>query len=674
MLKRFLQEVEGIGMKLLQHLLVAPAALTFLIAPLSAQAADLNIDSVSDYSATLDLEQAKQLLQQVTSVNQFNDVYPTDWAYQALVRLVKTYGCVAGYPNGSFRGYIPITRYEAAALLASCLDRVTEMTEEVEQLLKEFESELNFVAGSIMLLEDRVGSLEASQFSTTTKLKGKTTFTMGSTKAYGTNDGSKYYWNYDRKHQIVEIDGRESPLGSTQNSRSWQKTREAWRAVHNRDGSLKEKDGKRGTEIIKGTKLEKHYKDIRSRKFRDHKSWKKDATGGGTRAYNSQYGAFTFNYEQKLNLKTSFTGKDLLYASFTAGNFCDNAFAGDGVSLTKLSTAPCTEDILGLGRLYYRFPLKNDELIDHSLIFIVGPMARNTESLGMWPSAYNRGGARILDWTGLAGVPNVYNKATGAMFGVIYKEKTENKGDPAFSVSMNYVAEDGGDGDPVLGGMFTNNSRGNFLVQAGWGGEEYGVAFAYRYGQCGTGQRRGTNFMMDDSFNNECWRDVWNWTEEDLYQGDYIAERSERNSHNFALNGYWVPQETGWIPSVSVGYARSAITGSGFFKYSPVASQSWFVGLKWDDVFDVGNDLGVGFGMPNFATELAGGHTPNDANYLVELYASFQVTDNIQITPSVFWMTRPLGHYTASLSGDQDQNGASTFGIFGGLIQSVFRF
>ena len=50
-------------MKLLKHLLVAPAALTFLITPLSAKAADLNIDSVSDYSATLDLEQAKQLLQ-----------------------------------------------------------------------------------------------------------------------------------------------------------------------------------------------------------------------------------------------------------------------------------------------------------------------------------------------------------------------------------------------------------------------------------------------------------------------------------------------------------------------------------------------------------------------------------------------------------------------------------
>ena len=45
--------------------------------------------------------------------------------------------------------------------------------------------------------------------------------------------------------------------------------------MHNRDGSLKEKDGKRGTELIKVTKLEKHYKDIRSRKFGDHKTWKK---------------------------------------------------------------------------------------------------------------------------------------------------------------------------------------------------------------------------------------------------------------------------------------------------------------------------------------------------------------------------------------------------------------
>ena len=65
--------------------------------------------------------------------------------------------------------------------------------------------------------------------------------------------------------------------------------------------------------------------------------------------------------------------------------------------------------------------------------------------------------------------------------------------------------------------MFTNNS-----YRPGRLGGEGMVSFAYRYGQ-GTASA-GTNFY--DSFNNECRRDVWNWTEEDLYQGDYIAERS----------------------------------------------------------------------------------------------------------------------------------------------------
>ncbi|MDP6851955.1 MAG: hypothetical protein QGH52_04665, partial [Prochlorococcaceae cyanobacterium ETNP1_MAG_8] len=55
-------------MKLFQQLLVAPAALG-LMAPVVAQAADLNIDGVSDYSASGE---------QVTSVSQFSDVYPTD--------------------------------------------------------------------------------------------------------------------------------------------------------------------------------------------------------------------------------------------------------------------------------------------------------------------------------------------------------------------------------------------------------------------------------------------------------------------------------------------------------------------------------------------------------------------------------------------------------------------
>ena len=104
-------------MTFVQQLLVAPAALGLIAS--SANAAELNINGVSDYAATA----SGNSLEQVTSVTQFADVVPTDWAYQALANLLETYGCVAGYPNSSFHGNRAMTRYEAAALLNACLDR-----------------------------------------------------------------------------------------------------------------------------------------------------------------------------------------------------------------------------------------------------------------------------------------------------------------------------------------------------------------------------------------------------------------------------------------------------------------------------------------------------------------------------------------------------------------------
>ena len=173
-------------MKLFQQLLVAPAALG-LIAPLAvvnspaAKAAELNINGVSDYAATAN----GNSLDQVTSVTQFSDVYPTDWAYQALANLVETYGCVAGYPNGTFRGNRAMTRYEAAALLNACLDRVTEVTDDLKRLIAEFETELAILKGRVDGLEARVGELEANQFSTTTKLNGQATWVFGASRYKG---------------------------------------------------------------------------------------------------------------------------------------------------------------------------------------------------------------------------------------------------------------------------------------------------------------------------------------------------------------------------------------------------------------------------------------------------------------------------------------------------------
>ncbi|MDJ0734212.1 MAG: iron uptake porin [Nostocaceae cyanobacterium] len=128
---------------------------------------------------------------QVTSVSQFSDVQPTDWAFQALQSLVERYGCIAGYPNGTYRGNRALTRYEFAAGLNACLDRVNELiatatadlvTREdlatLQRLQEEFAAELATLRGRVDALEARTAELEANQFSTTTKLAGEAIFAL----------------------------------------------------------------------------------------------------------------------------------------------------------------------------------------------------------------------------------------------------------------------------------------------------------------------------------------------------------------------------------------------------------------------------------------------------------------------------------------------------------------
>lgn len=123
---------------------------------------------------------------QLNSVSQLADVQPTDWAYEALRSLVERYGCIVGYPDGTYRGNRPLTRYEFAAGLNACLDRVNELivaglAESVTQddlsvlqrLQEEFAAELATLRGRVDALESRTAELEANQFSTTTKLFGQ---------------------------------------------------------------------------------------------------------------------------------------------------------------------------------------------------------------------------------------------------------------------------------------------------------------------------------------------------------------------------------------------------------------------------------------------------------------------------------------------------------------------
>ncbi|NJK30814.1 MAG: iron uptake porin [Acaryochloris sp. RU_4_1] len=118
-------------------------------------------------------------ISQVTSVSQLSDVQPTDWAFQSIQSLVERYGCVAGYPDGSFKPNRAMSRREAAALVNACLDNLSnrfatkEDLDAVKALQDEFAAELATLRGRVDGLEARVATVEAQQFSTTTKLQGQ---------------------------------------------------------------------------------------------------------------------------------------------------------------------------------------------------------------------------------------------------------------------------------------------------------------------------------------------------------------------------------------------------------------------------------------------------------------------------------------------------------------------
>ena len=557
-------------MKLFKQLLVAPAALG-LLAPVAVGATEVNVAGVADYASTGE---------QVTSIDQFSDVYPTDWAYQALSNLIERYGCVAGYPDGSYRGNRAMTRFEAAALLNACLDRVTEVTDEVKRLVMEFEKELAILKGRVDGLEARVGELEATQFSTTTKLKGQTTFVIGASTASSNVDGAADF-------------------------------------------------------------------------------------------YAATQGATTFNYDTRLFLDTSFTGKDLLRTMLRAGNFGSSVF---GNGMTTMETAfeePAGPNSVAINRVWYQFP------IGENFTATVGGLVRQDDMLAVWPSAYPAD--TVLDFFTYAGAPGAYNLALGQGGGLSWAKD-------GFSISANYVSANGFVSDPnpglfvsddedFIGEDFTDNCGGigtdcaasNGTVQIAYTDDNWGIAAAYNYasGDNGIGIYSGNGTPAAVSF----------------------AGLGVTNS--FGLSAYWSPESASWFPSISTGWGINTTNidnDSSTFADS-ATSQSWYVGLQWSDVFLKGNAAGMAVGQSTFITgvdfdsDYEGSEFIGDGNYAWEWWYMFQVTDNISVTPALFYLSRPLGQGTAGLGGgglgpDGEPVGDNdnTFSNFGGLIKTTFKF
>lgn len=520
--------------------------------------------AMNTYMLQQDIDEVKawRSQNQVTSVNQFSDVKPTDWAYQALSNLVERYGCVAGYPNGTFKGGQAMTRFEAAALLNACLDRVTETTDELKRLQQEFSKELTVLKGKVDGLENRVGELEAMQFSSTTKLRGKADMILG---------GTSYTGNYNK--QAIYQSATPPPQE-----------------------------------------------------------------------------ALTLNYRLTLDLDTSFTGRDLLYTRLRSGNFANSAFSGSSstsyVPLAQLEDANNNQNVLQVDKLWYQFP------VGDNWQFYIGPRIENYYMLAVQPTLYANGDFILKNFKD-RGAPGVYGNSTGSGGGFWWRSNKGSNG-ARLSWSNSYVARNGDNGNPGAGGIASNNGQGKFVSQLAYGSQQWQVSTAYAYTTSAMTMGRGT---IDGA----------------------ASVPANSNASSWAINAFWQPKNSGWIPSVSLGYEVSWFNlgnqnnGAAFPNGTRTQSMAWMTGLQWDNAFVDGNVLGFGMGGPQWVTKQTGGVTPNDGNMAFELWYKVQATDNISITPAVFYLSRPFGQDTGS-SNRFGGAGTTQFGTFGYLLKTTFRF
>lgn len=192
---------------------LAQAVLSEATVPLDAT------EPVTDVANLAPETQPTSGMDQVTSVSQLTDVKPTDWAFQSLQSLVERYGCIVGYPDKTYRGNRALSRYEFAAGLNACMDRINELVTAgtadlvkkedllaLQKLQEEFAAELATLRGRVGALEARTATLEKQQFSTTTKLFGQVIFgVQGRNSPDISLAGFKFNGNDDQVNVISNV-------------------------------------------------------------------------------------------------------------------------------------------------------------------------------------------------------------------------------------------------------------------------------------------------------------------------------------------------------------------------------------------------------------------------------------------------------------------------------------
>ncbi|MBD2291903.1 carbohydrate porin [Anabaena sphaerica FACHB-251] len=510
----------------------------------------------ADLSTSSPLVLASEAIEQVTSVSQLSDVQPTDWAFRALQSLIEQHGCIAGYPNGTYRGNRALTRYEFAAGLNACLDRVNELITStgepftkqdlatLQKLQEEFSAELATLRGRVDAVEARTAELEANQFSTTTKLSGEAI--------------------------IAAIGARGGTTGSDPN-------------------------------IILTNRV-------------------------------------------RLNLTTSFTGKDLLITGLQAHNFLGGAGSLQnslGLSPSGLSDSSArtgfepqfpgldVKTLSGVGansvelyKLLYIFP------VAEKLTLFAGTAAEVSDAFPAITPFYGEGQESISRFGNLNPVLRVSGGTSGSGLasaaGFIYSFSPKLDLRALYgSVNANLPQNQGFPGTPLGAGVFNGSSViATQLTFKPTKAIDVGLNYANSYHQINI---LGTGLTSHDT---------------GALPGVPLDTPVKINSVGGTLTWRFSPQ----VALSGYGAAMFVDDSSNNFDASTTFT-SWMVGLHLKDLLQKGNTAGLIFGQPLYSSASVA-PSVRATPYHLEGYYRFRINDNVSITPGAFVLFNPEGDST----------------------------
>lgn len=514
-------------------------------APLLAQEVDLSDpEAISNYvefsdSSTEDSLEADlgNSLEQVTNVNQLRDVSPTDWAYEALRSLVDRYGCIAGYPNQTYRGSQALTRYEFAAGLNSCLNQIERLIassvairqedlDTMQRLSQEFEAELASLGGRLDNLENRTAFLEDNAFSTTTVLQGEVAFNL----AHAFGDSA-----------AADLDG---------------------------DGSIDDLDAET-----------------------------------------------VFSDRVRLQLVSSFTGKDKLFTRLTAGNIGNSFQDETGTREGRFAYDGPSDNDITIDRLHYVFPLLSENL----QVTAMASLAAHHFYAEVFNDLLNVGGGANGALTRFGERSPIYRQGIdGSSAGLGAKYTIGEK----FEVSAGYIAP--GSSDPEEGNGLFNGSFSALgqLVFKPIESLKIGATYvrgydtspfrgSFLWGGTGTNAANFRGLGVDDSP-----------VATNSFGGQFQFDLSSRIS----LRGWFSYTDADILEDGSaeiLNYAGAVVfpdlVKEGSLGAVVVGAEPYINDLNLDSGLDIDNDIPL--------------H--------VEAFYKYQLNDNVSLTPGIIWLVSP---------------------------------